>query len=186
MSRDADPWLLPCIWRRMRAEDWVGYLEHVTPEELDVFDANIGKGGCTIFAELIKLREGISFMGLPWCVVFVFAVIGRPDVLGPACAGVLTLARRMKRRGLWRDRNYRPEPGDVVFCSNLRTKRPDHCGIVERFDGETVLSIDGNTVDPCGRFCPSQGGAVARRARHRNDRVIVGYAAIGSLLQANA
>ena len=186
MSRATDPWTRSCIWRRMKAEDWIGYLEHSTPEDLDVFDANVGKGGCTIFAALVERREGSCFMGLPWCAVFVFAVIGRPDVLGPACAGVVTLARRMKRRGLWRGRDYCPKQGDIVFCSNLRTRRADHCGIVEHCDSETVYSIDGNTVDPGGRFRPAQGGAVARRERQRGDRVIAGYAAIGSILQADA
>ena len=164
----------------MEAEHWTGYLEHATPELLGVYTANPGKGGCTVFAEILRRREGTQLMGLPWCATFVFAVIDRPDLLGPACAGVVTLYRRMKRKGSWRKRGkYLPKSGDIIFCSNIRTRRPDHCGIVVACDGETVTSIDGNTVDPSGTFAPSQGGAVARRVRKLDDPVIVGYGALG-------
>ena len=163
--------------------DWLGYLEHVSPEKLGIYAANVGKGGCTIFAELLHRSEGAELMGLSWCATFVFAVIQRPDLLGPACAGVITLKRRMQRRGLWRKRGtYQPRRGDLIFCSNLRTRRADHVGIVLDCDGETVISIDGNTIDPSGRFAPHEGGAVARRVRKLDDPVIVGYGAISAFL----
>lgn len=162
--------------------DWLGYLEHETPLLLGVYTANVGKGGCTIFAQIVYERTGVNLMGLPWCVTFVFGALGCPEVLGTPCAGVFTLARRMLLRGLWRGRGYKPRRGDIIFCSNTDGWLPDHIGIVESCDGETVTSIDGNTVDPSGTFPPEQGGAVARRVRPRKSPQIVGYAATGGKL----
>lgn len=160
---------------------WLGYLEHATPRLLGVFGANAGKGGCTIFAQTLWDRQRVNLMGLPWCAVFVHAVLDRPDLLGRAHPGCRVLQRRMRRRGLWRGRDYAPQLGDLIFCSNRRTRRVDHVGIVEYADGDRVVSIDGNTVDPSGTFAPREGGAVARRIRQRTDPVIVGYGAIGKL-----
>lgn len=161
---------------------WVGYLEHASPKLLGVYGANVGKGYCTIFAQMIWDTQRINLMGIPWCATFVHAVINRPDLLGRAHPGCRVLQRRMRRKRLWRERGYIPQQWDIVFCSNKRTKRIDHCGIVECCDGETVTSIDGNTQDPTGNFEPWQGGAVARRTRRLDDLVIVGYGAIGQFI----
>lgn len=161
---------------------WLGYLEHATTERLWSFTENAGKGGCTIFAELLLREQHRDLQGLPWCVTFVHAVFNRPDVLGRAHPGCKVLMRRMKRRGLWRERDYKPQENDLIFCSNAADGIPDHVGIVEQADKDTVISIDGNTVDPSGVFPPQDGGAVARRTRQRTDPHIVGYAATGVLL----
>lgn len=158
---------------------WVGYLEHATPKLLGVYDANVGKGRCTIFAQMVWDTQRVNLMGIPWCATFVHAVINRPDLLGRAHPGCRVLQRRLRRKRLWRERDYAPRCGDIIFCSNKRTQRVDHCGIVVVCDGDTVVSVDGNTQDPSGHFEPWQGGAVARRIRELNDLVIVGYGAIG-------
>lgn len=190
---------LPAVTR------WVGYLEHWDARMLGVPDANTGKGGWTIFARMVRDAQRVNLQGLPWCATFVHAVIDRPDLLGKAHPGCVVLMRRMKRRGLWRDAGagyhpsqspavtappkggakrcgcYRPVQGDIIFCSNAGARRPDHVGIVIACDGETVESVDGNTVDPTGHFEPSQGGAVARRVRALDSPMIVGYGAVGGL-----
>jgi len=152
--------------------EWLGYLEHATPELLGVYTANPGKGGYTIFGELTGMQ------GMPWCTTFVFAVHPAKERLGKPCPGVVTLARRMILRGRWRKRGYTPRYGDLIFLRNGPSGLIEHCGIVEDADGEYVASIDGNTVDPSGVFRPEQGGAVARRVRRRDDPKIVGYAEI--------
>lgn len=161
---------------------WIGYLEHKSPERLWNFTENTGKGGCTIFAEMLLHEQNRDLQGLPWCVTFVHAVFNRPDVLGRAHPGCKVLVRRMKRRGLWREGDYRPQENDLIFCSNGANGCVDHVGIVEQADETTVTSIDGNTADPTGVFPPQDGGAVARRIRDRKDPHIVGFAATGALL----
>ena len=71
-------------------------------------------------------------------------------------------------------REYIPNSGDIIFLHN-GDYRISHCGIVEKVDGDTVISIEGNTVDPSGNFVESQGGAVAVRKRKLTDPAILHY-----------
>lgn len=162
----------------MKPSLWVGYCEHLTPDELNIFNANVGKGGCTIFAEILKQTQGVDLQGLPWCATFVHATLGRPDLLGKADGWSWVLQWRMKLRRRWRGRYYRPQPNDLMFCANDH-KWVDHVCIVESCDGTTVTTIDGNTHDENGRFAWTEGGVVARRTRDLTDPLIIGYGAIG-------
>lgn len=160
---------------------WVGYLEHKSPQLLGIPTANVGKGGYTIFAQMIWDTQHINLMGLPWCAVFVHAVINRPDLLGRAHPGTKVLYRRMRRRGFLRDKTYIPTLGDLVFCAN-DGQNIDHVGIVLSCDDDWVTSIDGNSVDPFKYFNEKQGGAVSVRRRWVTDKRIIAYAAIGKEL----
>ena len=161
----------------MTPSDFIGYLEHATPDKLWHFTANHGKGGCTVFSEMVDREQRVNLQGLPWCATFVHAMVARPDLLGRAHPGTRVLARRMKRKGLWRDPSYKPKQGDLIFLANF--KRIDHCAIVESADDKTVTSIDGNTHDLTGKFKWDEGGAVTRITRERTDIRIMGYAEIG-------
>lgn len=158
----------------MCGSEWVGYLEHRDEKDLGVFDANVGGGNYTVFGAATGLQ------GLPWCATFVHAVVNRPDILGRPHPGVRVLQRRIRRRGYWREADYPPQPGDLIFLTNAPERaRAEHCGIVEAATGETVTSIEGNTTDPTGHFPPEFGGAVARMTRRRDDPRILGYGEIG-------
>lgn len=159
------------------ARRWLGYLEHWDRRLLGVYAANVGKGGYTVFADMAGLPQG-----LPWCATFVHAVYGQAlgaeearALLGRPHPGTRVLERRLRRSVRWRGREYISSPGDIILLSPGRDGRVGHCGIVETVDGQIVTSIDGNTVDPDGRFPPELGGTVARRTREMNDPVIVGY-----------
>lgn len=173
----------------LKAEKYLGYLEHLDGRELGVFDANIGKGGCTIFADIVKAACGRDLSRLPWCVTFVYAVFiealgleRTKALLGSPQPGSRTLARRLRRKRLWRDRGYVPAPGDLVFCTN-DGRRIQHVGIVIDCDGSSVTTIDGNTVDDSGHFAAHQGGAVARRSRPLDSPIIVGFGKTGQNTQ---
>lgn len=162
----------------MSPADWIGYLEHQTQDQLWHYTANPGKGGYTIFAQIIANRQRRNLQGLPWCATFVHAVIDRPDVLGKAHPGTRVLARRMRRKKLWRpQQEYSPKPGDLIFFKCTK-ERIDHVGIVESAEQSSVTVIAGNTIDPSGHFKPDQGGAVARMTYSKTDPRIAGYAAI--------
>lgn len=167
------------------AKKWVGYLEHQDSDLLSIPNANIGKGSHTIFAEIIaKHYPWRVFQGLPWCAVFVHAVfleaLGKNQskrILGKPWAGTRLLARRMKNKGLLRDKDYLPKPGDIIFLTNSGS-RVEHCGIVIHSTPTTVITIEGNTVDPSGHFEPDYGGAVAQRERELSDPKIINFAEI--------
>lgn len=164
------------------AKKWVGYLEHKSNDRLGFYQGNVGKGGCTIFAMMIwRHYRQLNFSGLPWCAVFVHAVfieaLGKDkarSLLGKPQAGTRQLLRRFKRRGLLR---AVPKPGDVVFLTN-GSGRVEHCGIVVAVDGDEVITVEGNTVDPSGIFQKHEGGAVAQRVRKWYDPAIVCYGGI--------
>ena len=159
---------------------WDGYLEHHSKTLLGVYTANIGKGGYTVFADMILKRCGRNLQGVPWCAVFVHAVINRIDLLGKPHAGTKVLMRRMKRRGYWRGRTYVPQAGDLLFCGFDKEHRAiRHVGIVLSVKDGDVISIEGNTVDPSGHFAPDEGGAVALRRRRLDEPILFGYGAIG-------
>ncbi len=167
------------------AAQWIGYLEHKDSRHIGLYRSNAGKGGYTAFAEIVRQKCKRNLQGLPWCAVFIhscFANVyggeGARMLLGRPHAGTRVLARRMRRKGLWRDKGYTPVAGDIIFLAN-DGKHIDHCGIVTESDGETVTSIDGNTVDPSGFFTEEQGGAVALRDRLLTDVRIIGYGATG-------
>lgn len=163
------------------AARWIGYLEHDRDQLLGVYEAFPGKSGYTIFSPMAGLPQR-----LPWCATFLHAVFRAAlgaerarALLGRPHPGTRKLARRMRRTGRWRGRDYIPRPGDVIFLAPAGDGRIGHCGIVEGTDGARVRSVDGNTVDPGGRFPPEEGGAVARRTRALEDIRIVGYGAMG-------
>lgn len=166
------------------ARKWLGYLEHSSNDLLGIYTANVGKGGCTIFAQIIAHHYcRRNFSGLPWCAAFVHAVYiealgekAAAALLGKPHPGTRVMARQMRRRGCLRGRDYTPSPGDVIFLRSTPNGRISHCGIVEAVQDDTVVTIEGNTVDPKGRFPKELGGAVARRERKTDDHRIVGYA----------
>ena len=160
------------------AQKYVGYLEHLDNDLLGVYRANTGKGGCTIFSEIIRNHyRWRNFSGLPWCAVFVHAVcieaLGKEKArqwLGKPQAGTIALMRRMKRKGLLTDV---PTEGGIVFLANR--DKVDHCGIVIAVEDDRIITVEGNTTDPTGVFLEHEGGAVAQRVRELTDPKIVCY-----------
>lgn len=156
------------------AQKYIGYLEHLDNDLLGIYRANPGKGGCTIFAyQINQAYRWRNFRGLSWCATFVHAVfieaLGKEEArrkLGKPHPGTRVLHRRLKHTD-------KPTVGCVVFLTNGR--RVDHCGIVVSVDGNTVTTVEGNTIDPTGVFLEHEGGAVAQRVRLLTDPAIICY-----------
>jgi hypothetical protein len=158
------------------AQKYIGYLEHLTNDLLGIYDANVGKGGCTIFAQIInRWYRWRNFTDLPWCVTFVHSVfleaLGKKKarmLVGKPTPSSRVLYRRFKRRGLITDQ---PKRGDIAFMANC--DRIDHVGIVVCVEDGRIITIEGNTTDPTGVFQKHEGGAVAQRVRMLNDPAFV-------------
>lgn len=52
-------------------------------------------------------------------------------------------------KGQWQKRSYKPASGDIIFFDWEGDGKADHVGIVERCDGKTVYTIEGNSSDKC-------------------------------------
>jgi cell wall-associated NlpC family hydrolase len=105
-----------------------------------------------------------------WCACFVSWCA---DGLGYIDAGVIPRfsscengIQWFRDRGQWRDGGYTPAPGDLIFFDWEGDGVSDHVGIVERAEGATVYTIEGNTSD-----------SVARRSYAQGSVKIMGYGA---------
>ena len=108
--------------------------------------------------------------GQPWCMMFVqwvFAQAAAEDLLPIKTASCTALMRAGQQIGQWVTHGY--QPGDVVIYDFSGTKQQaQHCGIVERISGTSVVAIEGNT----SVGDDANGGAVMRRTR--SDQMILG------------
>lgn len=102
-----------------------------------------------------------------WCCAFVWWVFkhaGYSDLFygGKKCAGCTTLMNYYKAQGQLVDGPYRP--GDLVFFQFDADAAADHIGIIEKDNGDTISTIEGNTSTSSN----DNGGAVMRRLRKKS------------------
>ena len=91
-----------------------------------------------------------------WCACFVSWCANECGYIDagviPKFANVGTGEEWFKARGLWQDRSYEPQPGDIIFfdwAADGLDGKPDHVGIVEKVENGTVYTIEGNSDDAC-------------------------------------
>lgn len=66
---------------------------------------------------------------------------------------------------------YKPQPGDVIYFKSPRNNNPtNHVGIVTKYSGKTVYTIEGNTSSAT---VSTNGGAVASKSYSINNTYIV-------------
>ncbi len=94
----------------------------------------------------------------PWCADFVSWIYRKAGVAftggasgGWRIASVASAAQWFKSKGTWhyRSSSYIPKPGDFVRFnwSGCECSSNNHAGIVERVDGTTLYTIEGNSSD---------------------------------------
>lgn len=66
-----------------------------------------------------------------------------------------------KGKKQWQKRSYKPKAGDIIFFDWGGDGHSDHVGIVEKCDGSTVFTIEGNNGDSCKRSrYPANSGEI--------------------------
>lgn len=108
-----------------------------------------------------------------WCatfVSFVGIVCGLTDIMPTEC-GCGAMIDLYKKKGRWQENDaYRPQPADIIMYdwddngAGDCTGYPEHVGIVEAVDGNTITVIEGNMSDKVGE-----------RKLQVNGRYIRGY-----------
>lgn len=164
------------------AAKWVGYLEKKSGSQLDSFTANAGYNNYTIFSKVMHDAYPKT-MDYPaaWCDAFVdyciYEACGRSikDCSTVLCGEpddyTVNSSDMFKRLKRWGDA---PKVGaQVFFTNNGKQSGICHTGIVEKFDGSTVTTIEGNTSNASGLV--SNGGCVARKTYSRSSSRIAGY-----------
>lgn len=74
---------------------------------------------------------------------------GDLNVTIPRFSGVDYGMEWYKENGNWRDSNYISSSGDIVFFDWDYDNDPDHVGIVEKVEGNSIYTIEGNSKDRC-------------------------------------
>ncbi|MBR0391603.1 MAG: peptidoglycan-binding protein [Oscillospiraceae bacterium] len=162
----------------------LGYREKASNANLDDKTAHAGGANWTKYArDLAKTNwYNGNKNGYAWCDVFVdwcfWKAFGDPvgrnmicQPTGSAGAGCLYSAQYYKQAGRWY--SY-PQKGDQIFFS-YSAGEYSHTGLVEKVEGSTVTTIEGNTSDQVGR-----------RTYPIGSNVIAGYGRPKWELAANA
>ncbi len=117
-----------------------------------------------------KFGKWYGMDGNPWCMMFVSWCAAQAEIgadIIPKLAYVPYCVDFFKRKSRYRARGHIPQPGDIVFFGTS-----SHVGIVERVDGVTVYTIEGNTAAGGNN---SNGDGVYRRQRTLSNSWIMGY-----------
>lgn len=154
------PWLNP-------SGDVGARMVQMAQGELGVRESPDGSNNSTQIREYRSATAGAVNTPGPWCAYFVSWLAqqsGAPvGADGKGTGYVPTLLDWGKQTGRFTaSGSGAPQPGDIVIFS--RGGVPGHTGIVERADGGTVHTIEGNTSN-----------MVARREYGAGDSQIIGY-----------
>ena len=130
---------------------------------IEIAESQIGNVGGEIYWRWYGFTSRV-----PWCACFVSWVADQAGFIEagiiPKFASTSVGVQWFRNRGQWQDRNYTPAPGDIIFFDWNGDGTPQHVGIVERVEGNTVHTIEGNSSD-----------AVRRRNYQLGSSRILGY-----------
>ena len=99
-----------------------------------------------------------------WCATFVSYVADKANVKMERFAYCPTGINNFKANNQWQDGGVEPKSGAVIFFDWNGDGVSDHVGIVEKFENNTVHTIEGNS-----------GDIIAKRTYEKNSSYIVGY-----------
>lgn len=87
-----------------------------------------------------------------WCACFVSWCAyqsGDLDITIPKFSAVKDGIKYYQNKGLWRDKNYIPKTGDLIFFDWQQDGISDHVGIIEKVENDIIYTIEGNSNDQC-------------------------------------
>lgn len=112
---------------------------------VNIAQAQVGNVGGKPFWSWYGFNSRVS-----WCATFVSWVAnqaGIPESVIPKFAAVRVGTKFYMDKGLWRNRNYEPRPGDLIFFDYNYDGLADHVGLVKTTSGGRVFAIEGNASD---------------------------------------
>ena len=122
---------------------------------------------CVKYNDWFYNRKGISGAAYPWCCAFISWLFRSEPSLVKRTASCSDMLNWFKAKG---QVVAKPQAGDLVFFKWGKGSKPtDHIGIVKAVNGNTIITIEGNT----SVTSQQNGGAVMERTRKSN---IVAYA----------
>lgn len=122
---------------------------------------------------LTKYGEFTKANGLPWCGSFVNWCAHQAGVKLPSMVSTAIGAQRLKDVGRW---DSKPQRGDLAFFDfpGDGIDRISHIGIVVQVDGNSVLTVEGNTA-PSGGDQRNGGQVMLKHRQFGAGTSIVGF-----------
>ena len=88
-----------------------------------------------------------------WCACFVSWCADQCGYIEsgiiPKFSGCVDGSNWFKGNGQWKDRNYEPQAGDIIFFDWEGDGETDHVGIVDKCENGVVYTVEGNSGDAC-------------------------------------
>lgn len=109
--------------------------------------SQVGNQGGTPYWSWYGYKERVE-----WCACFVSWVAyqsGDLDITIPKFSAVKDGIKYYQDKGQWRDKNYTPKIGDLIFFDWQQDGISDHVGIVEKIKNDIIYTIEGNSNDQC-------------------------------------
>lgn len=114
--------------------------------------------------ELDRLQQNFGMRGAPWCAMFATTAVQRGGVTNDcktAAVAQIYAWAQAGTHGYTRGTRATPKPGDLMLFDPPNPN--DHVGIVEKVNGDTITTIEGNT----------SANKVARLTRKKSTGVFV-------------
>lgn len=105
-----------------------------------------------------------------WCACFVSWCASQSGELGttiPKFSAVIDGIKWYKDTNRWKNKNYIPNSGDLIFFDWEGDGKADHVAIVEKIEGNNIHTIEGNSKDEC-----------RERVYSKSSKYIYGYGII--------
>ena len=149
-----------CVW-----EDANGEIKVYSEEELESFEEG-DFIGCPNLVAAARMHLGnvggdkfwrwYGFDShVAWCACFVSYCEDQCGYIksgqAPKFATVGNGTDWFQNKGQFKNREYKPSPGNIIFFDWYGNGTKDHVGIVESCDGKRVYTIEGNTGNMCKR-----------------------------------
>ena len=144
------------------AKSQIGYQEGSSSSKLS--GEIRGNGNCTEYGRWYGLQDMWCAMFVSWCA----NVAGVSTSVVPKHCYTPSGLSWFKSRGLAYSRatvangGYKPQPGDIIYFKSSRNNNTtNHIGIVTKYSGSTVYTVEGNTSSAT---VSTNGGAVASKS----------------------
>lgn len=109
--------------------------------------SQVGNQGGTPYWSWYGYKERVE-----WCACFVSWCAyqsGDLNITIPKFSAVKDGIKYYQNKGLWRDKNYIPKTGDLIFFDWQQDGISDHVGIVKKVENNIIYTIEGNSNDQC-------------------------------------
>ncbi|MZG89557.1 CHAP domain-containing protein [Enterococcus durans] len=154
------------------------FYSQIVKQYISSNSSNTGTGGNSEIAKIAsdELADGIHEGGekywrwygfnsrVEWCATFVSYVAEKANVKMERFTYCPTGINNFKTNNQWQGGGVEPKSGAIIFFDWDGDGVSDHVGIVEKFENNTVHTIEGNS-----------GDIIARRSYEKNSSYILGY-----------